>query len=158
MNTSSKVAAAAAALLLAGGIGLAATTPRQAPPALGGSTSARGLQTVLREYDRQIAALRETLHPAAFADTTAAIDAATRGLRIQVADACAAIDRVVAQRADRYAAQQDAAVSAILASGSGAAPSRSDVARDVEDAYRAEYSALRSGADSDMNAYQAAVQ
>jgi len=158
MNTSSKVAAAAAALLLAGGIGLAATTPHQAPPALSGSTGARGLQTVLREYDRQIAALRATLHPAAFADTTAAIDAATRGLRIQVADACAAIDRVVAQRADRYAAQQDAAVSAILASGSGAAPSRSDVARDVEDAYRAEYSALRSGADSDMNAYQAAVQ
>lgn len=158
MNTSSKAAAAAAALLLAGGIGLAATTPHRAAPPLGASTGAHSLQSVLREYDRQIAALRATLHPAAFENSTAAIDAAGRGLRAEVADASAEIDRVVAQRAGEYAARQDEAVSAVLSSAGASAPSRSDVARHVEDAYRAEYSALRSGAESDMNAYQRAVQ
>lgn len=116
------------------------------------------LYSTLTQYDRQINALRATLHTPEFQHAGADIDASTLALRNEIDGAARAINTLVAQKADAYAARQDAAVSTLLANANAPAPTSSDVRARLQRAYEDEYARLRSGADSDMAAYEQALR
>lgn len=118
---------------------------------------AHPLYGTLAQYDRQIAALRATLHTPQFAHASGDIDASISGLRSDLNAAAARINALVERRADAYAARVDAAASAILAGADASAPSQADVRAQVQRAYQAEYAQLRSGANHDMEAYRQAL-
>ena len=115
------------------------------------------LYPTLAQYDRQIAALRATLHSSDFARTGPDMDAAAASLQREVDVAASQIQSVVARSAGSFAQRQDNAVSAILAAANASAPSNESVRRSLEQAYRAQYARLRSGAAASMAAYRDAL-
>jgi hypothetical protein len=154
MNTSfiSPFAAVAAIALVLAGCA-AGATPMQQHPRISPAEIA-DMRAAISQYDRQIAALQVTLHGRSFDSMSATIDASVAELRDDVAQSANDIDMLVAKKADMYAAQEDDAVSAILANSGGTAPSRTQVRQRLETAYRLEYARLRSGANRDMDQYR----
>lgn len=157
MSINSNGLCLAAVLLLCGcAAGAAATSEPAVHPSIG-SAGRHGVQIALAEYDRQIAALRATLHTPEFSNSTRDIDASIAALRSEVSATSARVQSAIAQKAASYAAREDAAVSALLAQSDAPAPSRQQVAQRLERDYQREYAQLRSGAQGDMNSYQTAL-
>ena len=115
------------------------------------------LRSILAQYDRQIEALRSTLDTPAFGNSTAQINNSISALRAGIAQSASDVNSLIAQKAQVYAAREDRVVSSLLADARVSAPSGDQVKQHVEQAYRAEYSRLRTGADADMNAYTRAL-
>lgn len=148
-------------LLLALALSGCAANARHGPSLPQGSSipqnDIQGLRGVVAQYDRQIAALRSTLDTPAFGNSTAQIDNSISALRARVAQSASDVNTLIAQKAQVYAAREDRAVSSLLADAGVSAPSGDQVRQDVEQAYRAEYARLRTGADADMNIYTKAL-
>lgn len=154
------------ALVLGAALGAQASSSATAPAAPSTHASGQVLALVakhpfyplLQQYDRQIAALRATLHTRHFSRVAGRIDADTAALRRDLADSSAQIDKLVAQKAADYGRREDDAVASLLADDSVPAPARGAVRADIEKAYRLQYAELRGDANRAMNAYRAAAQ
>jgi hypothetical protein len=149
-----------AALFLAGCA--ASAQPTNAPPAnphvnVQALMPLHPLYGTLAQYDRQMKALRATLHTPEFQHAGGDIDASTAALRSDIDAAAASVSALVARKAGTYAARQDAAVSALLANADVSAPTSADVRARLQQAYEDEYTRLRSAADRDMASYQNAL-
>lgn len=154
------------ALVLGAALG-AQASPSATAPATPSTHASAQLQALvarhpfyplLRQYDRQIAALRATLHTRHFGGVGGRIDADTAALRRDLADSAAQIDRLVEQRADDYGRREDDAVASLLATSAVHAPARGAVRADIEKSYRRQYAELRGDANRAMNSYRAAAQ
>lgn len=110
---------------------------------------AHPLYGTLAQYDRQIVALRATLHAPEFANKQRAFAHAQRGTDTQLeADAA---------RSRQIAAMPTPDVRALSAQQTVSAPSESAVRSDMQNAYSAQASQLRSSAQADMAHYRTSL-
>lgn len=110
---------------------------------------AHPLYGTLVQYDRQIAALRATLHVPEFAHKTAAFTHAQQSASSTLAAGAAQTRRI--------AAMPTPDVSAIAAQQNLSAPSESAVRGDVQRTYAAQAAQLRASAQQDMDRYRTAL-
>lgn len=110
---------------------------------------AHPLYPTLAQYDRQIAALRDSLHVPEFAHKSQAFGNAQRNIQRTLDDA--------ASRTKAIAALPSPDVRALEAGANVNAPSESRVRSDMQQTYSTQASQVRSTAQSDMNRYRAAL-
>lgn len=110
---------------------------------------AHPLYAALRQYDRQIAALRATLHVPEFAQKQAAFTHAQQAVSSQL--------EATAARSRQIAALPTPDVRALSAQQNLYAPSESTVRGDVQRTYDGQAAALRSSARQDMARYRSSL-
>ncbi|HEY9179166.1 MAG TPA: hypothetical protein VIO32_00500, partial [Candidatus Baltobacteraceae bacterium] len=142
-----RIAALALIALLAGCAAQAAS----APPAfdLNALVKAHPMYGTLAQYDRQIAALRATLHAPEFAHKDQAFTNAANGVRGALNDAAA--------RAKTLAALPSPDVRPLESSANVSAPSEARVRSDMQQHYNAQSSQLHATARQSMDQYRASL-
>lgn len=118
---------------------------------------AHPLYGTLAQYDRQIAALRATLGTTPFRSVDRDIASAGAAVRRDSARAQSSVNDVLAGDAGAYTARRNAAMQRLLSEPAGNAPSGADVRAHLQRAYDAQSAQMRSGAQSDMQAYASAL-
>lgn len=119
---------------------------------------AHPLYGTLAQYDRQIAALRATLGTAQFRSADGDIAAAGAAVQREASAAQNGVKRILSADSGEYAARRNAAVQALLAQPAGNAPSGADVRAHLQQTYDTQSAQMRSGAQSDMQAYASALE
>ncbi|TAM89262.1 hypothetical protein EPN42_07910 [bacterium] len=111
----------------------------------------------LRQYDREIAALRATETIPGLTNNAAAFDHDTAALRNDLTGAAAHMRSLAALQANDNERREDDAVTALLAATDDSAANGQTIGAQVQQDYRSQYAALRGNAETDMARYRDAV-